>query len=251
MLTSLMGLSLDHTTYALPPTHSQRGNDDLKQRNLDAHLHTIRSNYLNFANRFFDKPFTLIVDPSTRAGATGEHSPCDALVPSIVAEYGIVESVDPMAFENSSISGGWERLEWITDDKIQRECAAAQARALSVIHDSDDSVLWFEGYGTDWIKGVGGTSMYPLLCRSLLKRPIFILLTAKLTPDAYIQMVLQLAWYKTRGEFTATYETVLTRMFKHGRTETLRTLTTDSRAWVLAMMDPHSSVCVEFTTLAS
>lgn len=55
-------------------------------------------------------------------------------------------------------------------------------------------------------------------------------------------MALQLAWYKTRGEFTATYETALTRMFAKGRTETIRTLTVDSRAWVLSMLDPNSSV---------
>jgi carnitine O-acetyltransferase len=241
MLTSLMGLSLDHTTYTLAPS-SHLGNDGSKQQNLDAHLHTIRSNYLNFTNRFFDKPFTIIVDPSARAGATGEHSPCDALVPSIVAEYGIVEGVDEAALEKTSsvdVSGGWERLEWMTNDKIQKECEAAQARALSIIHDSDDSVLWFEDYGTDWIKGVGGAHCTPRCFLADDQQPLLI---AKLTPDAYIQMVLQLAWYKTRGEFTATYETVLTRMFKHGRTETLRTLTADSRAWVLAMMDPQSSV---------
>lgn len=60
-------------------------------------------------------------------------------------------------------------------------------------------------------------------------------ITAKFSPDAYIQMALQLAWYRTRREFTATYETVLTRVFRHGRTETLRTFTNESRAWVLAM----------------
>jgi Choline/Carnitine o-acyltransferase len=56
-------------------------------------------------------------------------------------------------------------------------------------------------------------------------------------------MAFQLAWYKTRGEFTATYETALTRMFAHGRTETIRTLTADSRAWVLSMVDREASVC--------
>jgi len=66
----------------------------------------------------------------------------------------------------------------------------------------------------------------------------------KFSPDAFIQMAIQLAWYKTRGEFTATYETILTRMFKHGRTETLRTLTRESWQWVLSMVDPHVSVCV-------
>jgi hypothetical protein len=66
--------------------------------------------------------------------------------------------------------------------------------------------------------------------------------SAHFPPDAFIQMALQLAWFKTRQEFTATYETVLTRMFKHGRTETLRTLTKESRAWVLAMSNSHASV---------
>lgn len=55
-------------------------------------------------------------------------------------------------------------------------------------------------------------------------------------------MALQLAWYRTRGEFTATYETVLTRMFKHGRTETIRTYSRESREWVLSMVDPKASV---------
>ncbi|KAF5382187.1 hypothetical protein D9615_004445 [Tricholomella constricta] len=216
MLSSVMALSLDHMTHTIPPaprtSHSPQG---ISQQTVDAHLHTIRAHSLNVANRFYDKPFTLIVDPSTRAGATGEHSPCDALVPSIVAEYGVVQGVDEAAFDDifeETDSGGWERLDWAVDDKVRKECIAAQTRAIKIIQDSDDSVLWFEGYGTDWIKGI-----------------------AKLAPDAYIQMVLQLAWYKTRGEFTATYETVLTRMFKHGRTETLRTLTRDSRSWVLAM----------------
>lgn len=55
-------------------------------------------------------------------------------------------------------------------------------------------------------------------------------------------MAIQLAWYKTQGEFTATYETVLTRMFKHGRTETLRAFSRESRRWVLSMLDPLDSV---------
>ncbi|KAF8071839.1 acyltransferase ChoActase/COT/CPT [Lyophyllum atratum] len=230
MVASVMGLSLDHTTHTIPPlastSHSPQG---ISQETLDAHLHTIRAHPFNVSNRFYDKPFTLIVDPSTRAGATGEHSPCDALVPSIVAEYGIVQGVDESAFGGNldeKDPGGWERLDWVTDDKIKKECDAAYATAVKLINDSDDSVLWFEGYGTDWIKGI-----------------------AKLAPDAYIQMVLQLAWYKTRGEFTATYETVLTRMFKRGRTETLRTLTMDSRAWVLAMVDPQSSLTTRYEAL--
>ena len=59
-------------------------------------------------------------------------------------------------------------------------------------------------------------------------------------------MAMQLAWYRTRHSFTATYETALTRLFQNGRTETIRTLSADSRAWVLAMEDPSASVRFAF-----
>lgn len=67
-------------------------------------------------------------------------------------------------------------------------------------------------------------------------------MSAKFSPDAYIQMVLQVAWYKMRREFAATYETGLTRSFENGRTETIRTLTRDARAFVLALVDPKTPV---------
>ena len=57
-------------------------------------------------------------------------------------------------------------------------------------------------------------------------------------------MAMQLAWYKACGGFTATYETVLTRMFRHGRTETLRTFSKESWRWVLSMVDPQMSVSI-------
>lgn len=65
---------------------------------------------------------------------------------------------------------------------------------------------------------------------------------ARLSPDAYIQMALQLAWYKATGTYTATYETASTRLFLHGRTETIRTLSLASIAFVDAMVDPDTDV---------
>ena len=100
MLHSVMGLSLDHTTYTFKPSSPESSSTHAThtrtaaQSQLDAHLHKLRSTDLNVSNRLFEKVLMLIVDPSTRAGAMGEHSPCDALVPSIVAEYAIVEGVD-------------------------------------------------------------------------------------------------------------------------------------------------------------
>ncbi|KAF8206302.1 acyltransferase ChoActase/COT/CPT [Mycena galopus ATCC 62051] len=212
---SLLGLSLDGPS----PTFTLTG-----QAALTSHLLAIRGSDYNVANRIFDKPCTIIVDPSTRAGSSGEHSPCDALVPSIVAEFALVDGVDSSLFPSpepepfpSAVPGGhvgWERLDWDVDATIEAECTHASARAKAISDNSDANVFWFQDYGSDWIKD-----------------------TLKQSPDAYIQMVLQLAYFKTRDEFSATYETALTRMFKRGRTETIRSFTKQSRAWVLGMMD--------------
>ncbi|KAI9060650.1 acyltransferase ChoActase/COT/CPT [Trametes sanguinea] len=225
---SVFALSLDDYAYTLPV--SQRTSDP----DLTAHLHNIRSGHGERPghNRWYDKPFTLIVEANTRAGVLGEHSPVDALVPSIIADYAIVQEVDEDAFgcpldENglppqdaapASDVTGWQQLDWVVDEKIVSECESAALRAKAIVDDSDNDELVFDSYGVDWIKN-----------------------EARLSPDAYIQLAMQLAWYRTRGEFTATYETVLTRLFKHGRTETIRTFTTDARAWVLAMVDRDAS----------
>ncbi|PBK75715.1 acyltransferase ChoActase/COT/CPT [Armillaria solidipes] len=215
---SLMVLSLDDEIHKDPPSPTSPAN----QYYFDPHLHTIRSTTGNVGNRWFDKAFTLIVDPAARSGAMGEHSLCDALVPSIIAVYGIIQGIDESHFENDtplpSRGQRWDRLDWVVDDFIKKECVKAKERADRIIKNSDDGVFWFSEYGTDWIKGV-----------------------AKLSPDTFIQMALQLTWYRMQGQFTATYETALTRMFNKGRTETIRTLTRESRAFCLAMVDGRAT----------
>jgi hypothetical protein len=102
----------------------------------------------------------------------GEHSPVDALVPSIVCEYGVVEGVDAGMFPVAGVGAeelgeeGWERLEWVVDDKIEKECQRAEVDARALIADSDDSGLWFTDYGADWIKDVGTFSL-PVTFHSL------------------------------------------------------------------------------------
>ncbi|KAI0719277.1 acyltransferase ChoActase/COT/CPT [Cerioporus squamosus] len=226
LTSTVFALSLDHYAYTLPPSHQTPDLD------LAAHMHNVRSGHgaRPGHNRWYDKPFTLIVEANTRAGVLGEHSPVDALVPSVAADYAIVQGVDDDAFperigsdmlamdtgSDAVDTTGWERLDWVTDERIAKECDEAARRAKEIVDDSDTDELVFTAFGVSWIKD-----------------------EARLSPDAFIQMALQLAWYRTRGEFTATYETALTRLFKHGRTETIRTLSADSRAWVLAMADPQ------------
>jgi len=63
-----------------------------------------------------------------------------------------------------------------------------------------------------------------------------------MSPDAFIQMVLQLAYYRDAGKFNLTYEASMTRLFREGRTETVRPCTIESSKWVKAMEDKTTTV---------
>ncbi|XP_035966108.1 carnitine O-acetyltransferase isoform X4 [Halichoerus grypus] len=63
----------------------------------------------------------------------------------------------------------------------------------------------------------------------------------KLSPDAFVQMALQLAYYRIYKQACATYESASLRMFHLGRTDTIRSASVDSLAFVKAMDDPSVS----------
>lgn len=78
----------------------------------------------------------------------------------------------------------------------------------------------FRGYGSDFIKKSG------------------------YSPDAYVQIAMQVATYRLWGEQAGTYEASQVRPFLHGRTETTRTVSSQSAAFVREMglqpkMDEH------------
>ena len=121
-------------------------------------------------NRFFDKPLQLIVERTTRAGACGEHSPIDALVPSIVCEWAIARAsgislvggmedvpLSPSEMAGSSIGSHedaslagcekWGRLDFDASPQIEAAIADATHRAEKLVTDSDHNVLYFTEFG--------------------------------------------------------------------------------------------------------
>ncbi len=61
----------------------------------------------------------------------------------------------------------------------------------------------------------------------------------KCSPDAYVQMIIQLAYHKFYGKNRPTYESAAVRRFQQGRTETCRTVSDESVAFTAAMADPN------------
>lgn len=49
-------------------------------------------------------------------------------------------------------------------------------------------------------------------------------------------------WPQDKGCFCLTYEASMTRLFREGRTETVRSCTAEATAFVRSMGDPHRSV---------
>uniref|UniRef100_A0A915PN97 Choline/carnitine acyltransferase domain-containing protein n=1 Tax=Setaria digitata TaxID=48799 RepID=A0A915PN97_9BILA len=70
---------------------------------------------------------------------------------------------------------------------------------------------------------------------------------AGISPDAFIQMAIQLASFKDQNKFCLTYESASARFYAKSRTETLRPVTKESCAFVKSMIskDCNSEECLE------
>ena len=55
----------------------------------------------------------------------------------------------------------------------------------------------------------------------------------------YLQMSMQLAYYRLYQQFVLTYESATTRLYYRGRTETIRPVSDDSVAFVKSFDDPN------------
>ncbi|WAR59424.1 hypothetical protein PtB15_11B64 [Puccinia triticina] len=192
--------------------------DRTRPEGLKGHIRTASTNYDGF-NRWFDKSFSFIVESNSRASVSGEHSPSDALISAVITDFVLAEGVGPglcdpnvKAASHDSENLRWKKLEWSTDQRISQFIQDSKSTVEAISKDSDCEVLIFDRYGAEYIKR-----------------------SARHSPDAYIQMAIQLAWFRQMDTVVSTYETGLTRLFKHGRTETIRTLSRESYAWVKAM----------------
>lgn len=175
-------------------------------------------------DRWFDKSFTLCIGSNGRIGFNAEHSWADAPVLGHLWEVVIADDLIDRYDEKGNINGIAElvppaptRLQWNIDADCQNAIDKSMEVVRGIIEDVDLRIYLHDHYGKGFMKQ----------CR--------------VSPDAYIQMALQLAYYRDAGKFSLTYEASMTRLFREGRTETVRPCTVESSAWVLAMNDKGTS----------
>ncbi|KAI8971690.1 acyltransferase ChoActase/COT/CPT [Mycotypha africana] len=172
-------------------------------------------------NRFFDKPLQFIVFENGKAGFMGEHSCMDGTATCRLNEY-VCDGLNRNKIEHGSTQirsslPQPQALNFQVNDTVLKDIQTAESNFDTLVNKHDLTVLAYQSYGKNLIKKF------------------------KCSPDGFVQMVLQLAYYKMFGTSRPTYESAQTRKFQRGRTETARSVTTESVAFVKTMEDPHAS----------
>ncbi|XP_030610106.1 choline O-acetyltransferase b [Archocentrus centrarchus] len=175
----------------------------------------------NGANRWYDKSMQFVVGMDGICGVVCEHSPFEGIVLVQCSEYimkYIMESSSKMV-KSSSIRElpPPRRLRWKCNPHIQGLLAASAERLQRVVKNLDMDVFKFKDYGKEFIK------------------------KQKMSPDAFIQVALQLAFFKCTGRLVSTYESASIRRFQEGRVDNIRSATAEALAFVKSMADERGT----------
>ncbi|XP_005988075.1 carnitine O-palmitoyltransferase 1, liver isoform [Latimeria chalumnae] len=176
-------------------------------------------------DRWFDKSLSFVVFKNGKMGLNSEHSWADAPIVGHLWEYVLATDSFQLGYTEEGHCKGEpkpsipfpQRLRWEIPEECQEVIEISLKVAKALADDVDFHSFPFDSFGKGLIKK----------CRT--------------SPDAFIQLALQLAHYWDKGKFYLTYEASMTRLFREGRTETVRSCTVESCNFVLSMVDPKQT----------
>lgn len=113
---------------------------------------------------------------------------------------------DPASFGNVSTTP--HKLEWDMGPELTTALRFAETRLADLIQQNEFETLDFTHYGKNFITSMG------------------------FSPDAFVQMAFQAAYYGLYGRMESMYEPAMTKVFYHGRTEAVRAVTHESASFV-------------------
>ena len=115
---------------------------------------------------------------------------------------------DPSSFGDVSTTP--HKLEWDMVPELSIALRFAETRLADLIQQNEFQTLDFAAYGKNFMTSMG------------------------FSPDAFVQMAFQAAYYGLYGRVECTYEPAMTKVYLHGRTEAIRSVTPESVAFVQA-----------------
>ncbi|KAM5236063.1 choline O-acetyltransferase [Ctenodactylus gundi] len=171
----------------------------------------------NGANRWYDKSLQLVVGRDGTCGMVCEHSPFDGIVIVQCAEYLLKHTMKctrKLARADSvSELPAPRRLRWKCSPEIQGHLASSAEKLQRIVKNLDLVVYKFGDYGKAFIK------------------------KQQCSPDAFIQVALQLAFYRLHHRPVPTYESASIRRFREGRVENIRSATPEALTFARAMTE--------------
>uniref|UniRef100_A0A8C5PMK1 Choline O-acetyltransferase n=1 Tax=Leptobrachium leishanense TaxID=445787 RepID=A0A8C5PMK1_9ANUR len=185
----------------------------------------------NGANRWYDKPMQFVVGRDGVCGTICEHSPFDGIVLVQCTEYLLkyMKNSPKKLVRADSVSElpAPRRLRWKCSPEIQGYLGSSAEKLQRLVNNLDFTVYKFKNHGKEFIK------------------------KQRMSPDAYIQVSLQLAFYKCHGKLVPTYESASIRRFQMGRVENIRSSTTEVLSFVRAMVDEKNTVPIKKNVLTT
>ena len=189
--------------------------DDFSPDTLDERFRAILHG--NGRDRWFDKSFQFIVGKNGTWGANGEHSWLDGYPVHRLIRFIYDESTRlPKSIKRSGNSSDTRarKLDFHLDDRMRRIISTAAKDFRHAIESTATTVLAFQDFGKEHIKSF------------------------RISPDAFVQLALQVATVKCFGRCKSVYESASTRRYQNGRTETLRSVSAESHRFVADMLSP-------------
>ena len=120
---------------------------------------------------------------------------------------------DPASFGDVSTTP--HKLEWDMLPELSTALRFAETRLADLIQQNEFQTLEFKGYGKSFMTAMG------------------------FSPDAFVQMAFQGAYYGLYGRVENTYEPAMTKAFLHGRTEAIRAASAESSDFVRTFWADH------------
>uniref|UniRef100_A0AAV2ISI5 Carnitine O-acetyltransferase n=1 Tax=Knipowitschia caucasica TaxID=637954 RepID=A0AAV2ISI5_KNICA len=166
----------------------------------------------NSANRWFDKTLQFIIGEDGTCGANYEHAPAEgppivALIDHVVEYTRRSEIGQAPVLTSSAVP---QKLHFNVSPEMKKDIDEAKHAMNKLAQDLEMKVVVFEHFGKNIPK------------------------TYRMSPDAFIQVALQLAFYRMYQHSCATYESASLRMFRLGRTDTIRSASSASFKFVKA-----------------
>jgi carnitine O-acetyltransferase len=171
----------------------------------------------NGENRYYDRNFQMISYANGQMCVNAEHTWADALIVSDLFDH-INETADEIMKKPTAASKSLpevlvpKRLSWVMTATTAEGLEKAKEHYFRLRDSIDICAYKFSAFGKTAIAKSFG-----------------------LSPDAFIQMAMQLAHLRLHKKVVLTYESSHTRRFWHGRTEAVRSASSQSTAFAKAM----------------